>query len=582
MLWSGVNVVRSRSEPKSAGGTRMLLDKLIHRANWEGLGLRAQVLFSGFVVMALELLGGRLVATSFGNSIFAWGSLIGVVLSGLAIGYYLGGMLADRSPSAEKFSAIIFTGGLLVLLVPFISPVALAVSFSLQPGELGSRLGPLLASILILGLPSTVLGMVSPYAIKIATQSLARIGRVSGNLYSLSTLGSIIGAFSAAFVLIPLYDLRSILFGMGLALMAVAMVWLPRFAKVLTLIAVLTVATPISGSLSYAAVYSGSLVYQDETPYSHLDVVDQGSRRILYLNGLPHSGMDLTDPNRLVFAYTTYFHLGVLANPDVESVLFVGGGGFSGPKNFLSTYPDVSVDVVEIDPDVIEVAQRYFSVQPSPRLGIINEDARIYLTRTEKLYDLIVLDAYAKTYVPFHLMTTEFMQVLHSRLTPRGVAVSNLIGSLSGDTSDLVRAEYKTITLTIPNVAAFTTSGPASISGGFVQNIMLVFAKSASPSLIQFFGSEPSTFNIPVPSDYQSHIHQGPLQTDDVPVLTDGYAPVEDLLNPVTGRPYIIEQQFGRVVPVVPSVQGSGAVAFLGIVLVVVSWLVYVSDRRLR
>ncbi|HEY4656934.1 MAG TPA: fused MFS/spermidine synthase [Candidatus Bathyarchaeia archaeon] len=439
-------------------------------------------------------------------------------------------------------------------------------------------LGPFSQSILILGLPSTVLGMVSPYALKIATQSLARIGRVSGNLYSLSTLGSIIGAFSAAFVLIPLFDLRSILFGMGLALMTVAILWLPRFAKVLTLIAVLIVATPISGPLSYAAVYSGSIVYQDETPYSHLDVVDQGSRRILYLNGLPHSGMDLTDPNVLVFAYTTYFHLGVLANPDMESVLFVGGGGFSGPKNFLSTYPSVSVDVVEVDPDVIDVAQRYFSVQPSPRLAIINEDARIYLTRTEKVYDLIVLDAYAKTYVPFHLMTTEFMQILHSRLTPRGVVVSNLIGSLSGDTSDLVRAEYKTITLIIPNIAVFATSGFV----GSVQNIMLVFARPASPSLIQLFGSEPSTANIPVPPNYLSHMYQGQLQTDDVPVLTDGYAPVEDLLNPVTGRPYIIEQQFGRVVPVVPSVQGSGAVAFLGIVLVGVSWLVYVSDRRLR
>jgi len=235
-------------------------------------------------------------------------------------------------------------------------------------------------------------------------------------------------------------------------------------------------------------------------------------------------------------------------------------------------------DVVEVDPDVIDVAQRYFSVQPSPRLAIINEDARIYLTRTEKLYDLIVLDAYAKTYVPFHLMTTEFMQILHSRLTPRGVVVSNLIGSLSGDTSDLVRAEYKTITFIIPNIAVFATSGFV----GSVQNIMLVFARPASPSLIQLFGSEPSTANIPVPPNYLSHMYQGQLQTDDVPVLTDGYAPVEDLLNPVTGRPYIIEQQFGRVVPVVPSVQGSGAVAFLGIVLVGVSWLVYVSDRRLR
>jgi spermidine synthase len=529
--------------------------------------------------MALELLGGRLVATSFGNSIFAWGSLIGVVLSGLAVGYYLGGLLADRSPSAEKFSAIIFSGGLLVLLVPFISPVALAVSFSLQPGEFGNRLGPLMASIIILGLPSTILGMVSPYAIKMATQSLARIGRVSGNLYSLSTMGSIIGAFSAAFVLIPMFELRSILYGMGLALMIVAMVWLPRFVKILTLIALLIVATPISGSLSYAAVYSGSVIYQKETPYSHLDVVDQGSRRILYLNGLPHSGMDRLDPDRLVFTYTTYFHLGFLANPNIENVLFVGGGGFSGPKNFLSTYPNVSIDVVEIDPDVIEVAQRFFNLQPSVRLTIMNEDARIYLTRTEKVYDLIILDAYAKTYVPFHLLTAEFVHILYSRLGPEGVVVSNLIGSLSGDTSNIVRAEYKTISLTIPNIAVFTTTTSVV---GFVQNIMLVFTKSQSPPLIEFFSSAPSAANVPAPPDYLNHMQRAALQTDDLPILTDDYAPVESLLNPVTGQPYVIEQQFGRVVPVVPSFQSSGAVAFLGIILVGIAWLVYVSDRRLR
>lgn len=555
----------------------MWYDKLIRRANWEGLGLRAQVLISGFAVMALELLGSRLVAPVFGNSIFTWGSLIGIVLVGLATGYYLGGLLADRSPSREKFSAIIFTGGLLVILVPFTSPAALALSLSLG---LGDQYGPLLATLLILGFPSTVLGMVSPYAIKIAARSLTQLGRTSGNLYSISTVGSIMGAFGAAFVLIPLVDLRSILFGIGLALMAAAVIWLPKFAKILTLIAILMVATPIGAPVSsFLATSSGSVIYEKETPYSTLDVVDQGTQRILYLNGLPHSGMDLADPNKLVFTYTTYFHLGFVANPSVENVLFVGGGGFSGPKNFLSTYPDVYVDVVEIDPDVIEVAQQYFEVQPSPRLTIINEDARNYLARSGKLYDLIILDAYAKSYVPFHLMTSEFMALLQSRLTAQGVAVSNLIGSLVGITSDLVRAEYKTITLVMPNMSVFTTT---SLGIGSVQNVMLVFTKSESPPLAELFESAQPAASIPVPTDFLSHMYRLELRIEDVPILTDGYAPVETLLNPVTGRPYVIEQQFGRLVPVVPSLQGSGAITFLALVLVGVAWLVYVSDRRLQ
>lgn len=522
--------------------------------------------------MALELVGSRLITPVFGNSIFTWGSLIGVVLAGLAVGYHYGGKLADKSPMRRSFSSIVFTGGFLIVLIPFITPLVLGFSLSLGLGE---RYGPLLASTLILGPPTVALGMTSPYAVRIATQTLERLGNVAGNLYSLSTIGSILGAFAATFVLVPLLDVRSIIFGLGVALMLVALIKLPRFGVLLTLITLLLLLSPLAAVTSGAWIHAGSVVYEKETPYSHLDVVDVGGRRTLYLNSLPNSAMDIDEPTRLVFTYTRYFHVGMQMNPEARNVLFVGGGGFSGPKNFLATYPNAIVDVVEIDRDVIEIAQRYFEVEVNPRLTVFNADARVHLTQSNRLYDLIVLDAYAKTYVPFHLMTLEFMELLASRLTPEGIVVSNLIGSLVGDTSDLVRAEYKTISSVFPNVAVFTTT-EAGI--GVAQSLIVVFTRSAKVPIAQQLESISTEVanEIPTASEYARHIHLESIPVEDVPLLTDGYAPVESLLNPVTGRPYVLEQQEGRLVPMVAWTRND-FLTFTFLVFVGIVWFMYLS-----
>ncbi len=557
--------------------TKSRVIRALRSRDWYGIGLVVQVVVSGFVVMALEIIGSRLLASGYGSSLFTWGSLIGVVLSGLAIGYSYGGRLADKYPTREAFSLIIFTGGLLVLLLPFVAPVTVGASRSLR---LGDPYGPLMASTLVLGPPSTVLGMVSPFAVKLAARDMSHLGKVSGNLYSLSTLGSILGAFGAAFVLIPAVDQRTILYSLGLALMFVAVFWLPRLASIFTIITLVLLLTPLTGALSGALIQAGPVAYEKETPYSHLDVVDSGQQRILYLNGFPQSGMDRDDPTRLVFAYTQYFHLGPVANPDVANVLFVGGGGFSGPKSFLATYPNVHVDVVEIDPDVIDVAYRFFEVKQDPRLTVYNEDGRVYLSETTKYYDMIVLDAYAKTYVPFHLMTVEFFQLLSSRLTDRGMVVSNLIGSLVGDTSDIIRAEYRTVTAVLPNAAVFSTT---NLGLGFVQNIILVFNRASIPYLSDLLASPQATSRaaaLPIPSDYLSHLFSEQLLTEDVPLLTDNFAPVESLLNPVTGQPYSIEQQTGRLTPNVLGTGGIGSYAIILLALVGILWSVQTLRRR--
>jgi len=165
--------------------------------------------------MALELVGSRILASDFGNSIFVWGSLIGVVLTALSLGYSYGGRLADRTLSHRTFSSIIFSAGLLTLFIPYLSPAV--TDFALRLG-LGERYGPLLVTSLLLGLPTFLLGMASPYAIKLAASSLSSLGKVSGNLYPLSTVGSIAGTFATVFILIPSMDVRAIISWLGIAL----------------------------------------------------------------------------------------------------------------------------------------------------------------------------------------------------------------------------------------------------------------------------------------------------------------------------------------------------------------------------
>jgi len=194
-------------------------------------------------------------------------------------------------------------------------------------------------------------------------------------------------------------------------------------------------------------------------------------------------------------------------------VLFIGGGGFSGPKQFLEYYPDVTVDVVEIDPVVVDTAWEYFGMPDDPRLRVYVGDGRAFLGRLGT-YDLIVLDAYSKTYVPFHLMTREFFEALAEHLNPEGVVVSNLVSSLLGDTSNLLMAEVKTVGEVFPQVYLFPT-----------KDDLLAMAMDA-----------------PVRGEtlaaYCGNLFDRDIDTKDSPLLTDDYAPTETLLNPVTNSPY--------------------------------------------
>jgi spermidine synthase len=499
-------------------------------------GIRFNVFVSGAVVMALELVGSRILAPVFGDSIYVWGALIGVVMASLSQGYYVGGRMADRQPNYGTFTMILISAGVLILLIPLSSPFILEVTYL---SGIGDRYGPILASLLLLAAPTTLLGMVSPYSLRMSAESIFNLGGISGSLYSISTAGSIFGTFFTVFVLIPNFGVRQIVFSLGVVLIAVAVTGMTLVEKglIFTLVMVLMMPSLFAGGGPFLGL-SGNAVFQKDTPYSTLTVVDSMAEgtRTLYLNNMPHSAMYLNGSNRAVFRYTDYFNLAFLFNPGATRVLFIGGGGFSGPKQFLEYYPNVTVDVVEIDPDVVTVAREHFSATDDPRMRVFEMDGRSFLWGAG-IYDIVVLDAYSKSYVPFHLMTREFFEALDEHLSPGGVVVSNLISSLIGDTSELLKAEVNTVSGVLPQVYLFPTR---SRQLSQVQNIALIATKDPLrfDEADLMVAAEGSPVNgIPL-ERYVDTLFDLELASESKLVLTDDYAPTEDLLNPITSAPF--------------------------------------------
>jgi spermidine synthase len=508
--------------------------------------VQSQVFLAGAGVMALEMLGSRLLAPRFGSTIFTWGALIGVVMAALAAGYYLGGRLGDQRPRADTLAALLFGAGTFAVLLPLLGPPALAGVAAVLPDPRG---GPLLASLLLLAPPSLLLGAATPVAVRLVAGPLEKAGSVAGSMAGLSTVGSIAGTFVTVFVLVPLWDVATILFAAGLLLGLASLLTAERRTLFASGLAVVVVLTPVGqGALApllteLATGISERIVHRASTPYHDLLVTEgrvaaEGPVRTLVLDGNRHSAMYLDKPAETPFRYVEFFHLGPLLSGNASRVLFVGAGGMSGPKQFLQVYPNATLDVVEIDGVVVEVARQYFAVPEDPRLRVHVQDARLFLQQSAERWDVVVLDAYGRSYVPFHLMTAEFHALVREHLAPGGVVVSNVIGASEGPASQLLRAEVRTMAASYGWVKDALTR--PNFTPWDAQNVMVLAAAQEPPGWAQG-AARAAAWQGERGRDYPALLGsvQGALpRTDDVPILTDGFAPVESYLSPLTMRPY--------------------------------------------
>jgi spermidine synthase len=482
---------------------------------------------AGAILMALELVGSRVLAPFFGGSIFVWGSLIGVFLGAMSLGYYIGGRLVDRWPSAGLLSGFILLAGLFVLLLPRYGDV---ISDRILLADYGNRMSPLLACTVLFFIPGMLMAVTSPFVIRLTAQTIDRVGRTAGVVYAISTVGSIAGTLGTAFYLIPAWGTRALLHVIGFALVGTAAIALAagrqrlRAGPAGAVLALLLLGAPADAK--------ETVLLERDSAYHRLFVTEEGHYRWLRADNIWHTQMDLRDPQGRGLPYADYIDLAFVFNRDIRKVLVIGLGGGTVPKRFVRDYPNVVVDAVEIDPAVITIAKRYFYVSEGPRLRIHEADGRQFLRRSKEKWDLILLDAYYADTVPFFLTTKEFFLIVKEHLTPNGMLVNNVVGRATGPRSKFFRSVYKTMDDVFPQLHGFEVKYEDTTWVN-IEVFALNSARTVPLSEIRTRAKELQGKLIKDDrllervDDYV----RGPIRTGDVPLLTDDYAPVDGLMH---------------------------------------------------
>jgi len=416
------------------------------------------VFVSGMASLGVEFGAARLLAPYFGTSLYVWGVLIGLVLVYLSAGYVIGGRLADRYPRPELLYQITAWAGLWIGVIPLLSyPILLASQQGFKELSVGLVAGTLLATVLLFAVPVTLLGCVSPFAIRLLLKDVESGGNTAGRVYALSTAGSILGTFLPVFWFIPTYGTRPTLEGFGLVLVAISALalwpwprrrWYAAFA-----VAVLLAWILLPSGIKPPQV--GTLLYERESAYNYIQVVQQGHRTELILNEgrAVHSIYDsqslLTGGPWDYFVIASAFRPAQQTEPRPTAVAILGLAGGTVAHQYAAVFGDqVAITGVEIDPDILDVAHRYFHLEPS--VNAVVADARYWLATQAGSYDVIMVDAYRQPYIPFHLTTKEFFSEMRAHLNPQGVAVVNA-GRTSTDYR-LVDAIASTMAAVYPSV----------------------------------------------------------------------------------------------------------------------------------
>lgn len=406
------------------------------------------VLFSGAAVMIYEFIAVRILARFFGSSLDVWASVIAVLLAGLSVGYAIGGLLADKYGTVRPIGVVLVLAGATGI---FMEQIAVSIGDKLLDVDRALAWHPYIAAALASFVPILALGAVLPQAIRLRAEHTRRLGAAAGWISALSTLGSILGVLLTVHFLLPRVGVREALYGTSALLvltgLAVLGVSLKRVAPVFLLFCLLQSSA------------GGQIIYDEYSAYHHILVEDVTGSRLLRFDNAVQSMMSLEDTYAGGFEYTDFFHVPVLFDPTITSVLFIGLGGGTGPKAFLRDYPDMRVEVAEIDPVVVQIARDYFGVPVDPRLRIVARDGRVHLRRSSAGFGAIIVDAYASgpygSYLPYHLVTQEFFQLAWQKLANGGSLVYNVVGAYQGESDDMVRGVYSTLSTTFQAVYAF-------------------------------------------------------------------------------------------------------------------------------
>jgi predicted membrane-bound spermidine synthase len=440
------------------------------RGNGFAISIYLVAFVTGAIVMSFEMLGSRYLAPAFGAGIYTWASLISTVLAALCAGYFLGGYAADRYPSPAILGATVAIGSIYMLLLPAFSE-EIVQFFAWQIDDI--KLGSLAAAMAIMLFPVTFLGMYSPFAIRLLIESKHNAGAVSGTVYGISTAGSILGTLVTTFVLIPMIGTRAITMSLGiLGLLGCALLLVTASASrrpvrlgVLAALLASQIATlpPARAEDSFDPQIRKKMAAQKDGRIAHLETVYNDifvtkEANLLKLSfqwkgwRFYQSQINLADPDDLPMPYSRTMTIAAIFPQDIKRVLVLGLGAGSIPVYLQRFVPGVMIDAVEIDPGVIDVARKYFGLRETGKFHLIPGDARMFLNRHAEPYDLIFVDTFSGSYIPFHLMTKEFYQLVRNRLSPHGVAAFNFLPS-----KDIFESNVRTVSLVFDNIDIFNS-----------------------------------------------------------------------------------------------------------------------------
>ncbi len=494
--------------------------------------LKTVVAVSGAVLMAFEILGSRVLAPSYGSSVYVWGSLISTFLVALSAGYALGGRIADRRPSLGALSVVLSLAAILMLpSIVWANPLLAYI------GSLGwdVRWSALAAATVLFLPPSLAIGMVTPFAVRIGIRSLEAAGRVSGGYAALSTAGSIAGTLAATFFLIPAFPLGALLIGLAATLVLCAMILVrDRASAVVAVLGAVALAVAAYSRVPLKGVAGEKILVRRDTPYHHITVTQLDTSRWLRFDTLTQSGVNLKYPERSAIGYDEALLASLAFRPGIQRVCMIGLGGGSFPRAFARIRPDAEIDSVEIDPVVRDIALEFFLYKESERVRTVVADGRVFLSQPGPPYDLIVLDAFNSTGVPFHLSTREFFETVRRRLSPDGVFAANFVGNLMGKDGRLFWATYRTIRRQFGQVYVASPRIKEGLSPS-EGNIIVFATVSADPldldALRQRAGELADRWKLTNTRRHMDSLVHSPPVPDGIPELTDAYAPVEALQN---------------------------------------------------
>ena len=505
------------------------------------LFLYVTVFISGMTSLAVELAASRLIEPYFGTSNLVWASIIGLILLYLTAGYALGGRWADRSPKPATMYGIIAWAALTVGLVPFAArPVLLLASRGLAVFDAGMLAGSFGAVLVLFSVPVTLLGCVSPFAIRLTVSDVATSGGVAGRIYAVSTAGSFLGTFLPVLVTIPNIGTRNTFLLFAFILMVVAFAGLRRRALRYAWMPVVLVALAVLLRGQVVKPFEGAL-FETESTYNYIQVVERQGVRYLLLNegqGI-HS---VYDPNSLrTFGTWDYFLIAPYFNPPpygperVRRVAIVGLAAGTIAHQYTAVYGPLPIDGIEIDPRIVQAGRDYFAMS-QPNLSVIVGDGRYALARSTQRYDVIGIDAYRLPYIPWHLTTREFFEQTRAHLTDDGVVVVNV-----GHTRDdyrMVEAMVATLRAVFPSVHVINL--PETFNAILVATVR----PSAPENLRANLALLKHPFLREVASDAIKNLRptaSGPT------VFTDDKAPVEQLTNSIVLR-FLTQVAAGQVV----------------------------------